>query len=52
MEEQKKSIWTESELEYVRKFANARTAKNKGKIDLKDLLNDYWGKYSDPEDYV
>ena len=42
--------WSVDELEYVRKFANARMAKNRGKIDLKDLLDDHWGKSFETED--
>jgi len=42
--------WSEEQLEYVRKFANARVAKSKGVIDLKTLLDDHWGKeYEDDE---
>ena len=36
--------WSAQELEYVRKFANARVAKSRGMIDLKTLLDDHWGK--------
>ena len=36
--------WSEEQLEYVRKFANARVARSKGTIDLKTLLDDHWGK--------
>ena len=42
--------WSEEQLEYVRKFANARVAKSRGTIDLKTLLDDHWGKeYEDDE---
>ena len=42
--------WSAEQLEYVRKFANARVAKSKGTIDLKTLLDDHWGKeYEDDE---
>ena len=36
--------WSAEQLEYVRKFANARVAKSRGTIDLKTLLDDHWGK--------
>ena len=36
--------WSAQELEYVRKFANARVAKSRGMIDLKTLLDDHRGK--------
>ena len=36
--------WSAEQLEYVRKYANARVAKSKGVIDLKTLLDDHWGK--------
>ena len=42
--------WSAEQLEYVRKFANARVAKSRGTIDLKTLLDDHWGKeYEDDE---
>lgn len=42
--------WSAEQLEYARKFANARVAKSKGVIDLKTLLDDHWGKeYEDDE---
>ena len=34
--------WSEKELEYVRKFANVRMAKLKGRIDLQALMDESW----------
>lgn len=42
--------WSESELEYVRRHANARVAKMRGSIDLKSLLDDNWLGDTDEED--
>lgn len=42
--------WSAEQLEYVRKFANARVAKSKGAIDLKTLLDDHWGKEYEDSD--
>ena len=34
--------WGPDELELIRKYANVRTAKNRGNLDIKALLNDHW----------
>lgn len=34
--------WSTEELEMVRKFANARVAKTRGMLDIKELMDDRW----------
>lgn len=43
--------WSEYELEYVRRQANARVAKMRGCIDLKKLLDDNWHDKNNTEDF-
>lgn len=47
------TAWTPDEIELLRRFANVRVAKTRGKIDLQSLLNDNWfdnEKENDTED--
>ena len=47
--------WTPDDLELLRRFANVRVAKMRGKIDLEALLNDNWfgnEREENTEDYL
>lgn len=43
--------WGQEELEIVRRFANTRTAKNRGNLDIKSLLDDQWNGWDTYEKY-